>query len=85
MTKEKKNLRDELRYHKFEFDLLQKVPCTKQENKAYSQILKQGELFLKEFSPTFTIMVIYPRQNFIPSMKQIYPKQKLESILPINN
>lgn len=42
MTKEKKNLRDELRYHKFEFDLLQKVPCTKQENKAYSQILKQG-------------------------------------------
>lgn len=42
MKKEKKNLRDELRYHKFEFDLLQKISCTKQENKVYSQILKQG-------------------------------------------
>jgi len=42
MAREKVNLRDELRYHKFEFDLLQKIPCTKQENKAYQQLLKQG-------------------------------------------
>ena len=42
MAKEKINLRDELRYHKFEFDLLQKIPCTKQENKAYQQLLKNG-------------------------------------------
>ena len=33
MAKEKINLRDELREHKFEFDLLQKIPCTKQQNK----------------------------------------------------
>ena len=42
MAKEKINLRDELRTHKFEFDLLQKIPCTKQENKEYQQLLKNG-------------------------------------------
>ena len=40
MAKEKKNLRDELRAYKFEFDLLQKIPCSKQENKEYQKILK---------------------------------------------
>ena len=39
---EKINLRDELRSHKFEFDLLQKIPCTKQENKEYQKLLKDG-------------------------------------------
>ena len=42
MAKEKINLRDELRAHKFEFDLLQKIPCTKQENKDYQKLLKDG-------------------------------------------
>ena len=42
MAKEKINLREELRTHKFEFDLLQKIPCTKQENKEYQQLLKNG-------------------------------------------
>ena len=43
MAKEKINLRDELRAHKFEFDLLQKIPCTKQENKEYQKLLKDGD------------------------------------------
>ena len=38
------NLRDELRSHKFEFDLLQKIPCTKQENKEYQKLLKDGRM-----------------------------------------
>ena len=42
MAREKINLRDELRAHKFEFDLLQKIPCTKQENKEYAKLLKDG-------------------------------------------
>lgn len=42
MAKGKINLRDKLRAHKFEFDLLQKIPCTKQENKEYQQLLKEG-------------------------------------------
>ncbi|MBQ6839736.1 MAG: hypothetical protein IJO45_03480 [Oscillospiraceae bacterium] len=42
MAKEKINLRDELRSYKFEFDLLQQIPCTKQENKQYEKILKDG-------------------------------------------
>lgn len=43
MTKGKINLRDKLRSHKFEFDLLQKIPCTKEENKEYQKILKNGD------------------------------------------
>ena len=42
MAKEKINLRKHLRAHKFEFDLLQKIPCTKQENKEYQKLLKDG-------------------------------------------
>lgn len=42
MAKERINLRDELRYHKFEFGLLQKIPCSKQENKEYEKLLKNG-------------------------------------------
>ena len=37
MLKEKIDLRDELREYKFEFDLLQKIPCSKQENKEYKK------------------------------------------------
>ena len=42
MPKEKINLRDELRSYKFEFDLLQKIPCSKQENEEYKKLLKDG-------------------------------------------
>ena len=42
MAKEKINLREELRLYKFDFDLLQKIPCTKQENKKYQKLLKEG-------------------------------------------
>ena len=39
MAKEKINLREELRLYKFDFDLLQKIPCSKQENKKYPLIV----------------------------------------------
>ncbi len=42
MAKEKINLRNKLRSHKFEFDLLQKIPCSKQENKEYQFLLENG-------------------------------------------
>ena len=42
MAKEKINLRDELRLYKFDFDLLQKIPCSKQDNKKYEKLLKDG-------------------------------------------
>ena len=42
MSKEKVNLRDALRSYKFEFDLLQKIPCSKEENKEYQKLLKEG-------------------------------------------
>ena len=42
MAKEKINLRNELCSYRFEFDLLQKIPCSKQENKEYQKLLKDG-------------------------------------------
>jgi hypothetical protein len=42
MAKEIINIRDELLAHKFEFNLLQKIPCTPQENEAYQKLLKDG-------------------------------------------
>lgn len=42
MAKEIINLRDELRAHKFEFGLLQEIPCTNRENKEYRKILDDG-------------------------------------------
>ena len=39
MAKERIDLRDKLRAHKFEFDLLQEIPCSKEENKKYQELL----------------------------------------------
>lgn len=42
MAREKIDLRNKLRSYKFEFDLLQKIPCSKQENNEYQKLLKTG-------------------------------------------
>lgn len=42
MAKEKINLRNELRLYKFDFDLLQKIPCSKKDNEKYEKLLKDG-------------------------------------------
>lgn len=42
MAKDIIDMRKELRARRFEFDLLQKIPCTRQENKEYQQLLKDG-------------------------------------------
>ena len=42
MAKEKFDLRAVLRAHKFEFGLLQKIPCNDQENKEFEKLLKAG-------------------------------------------
>ena len=42
MAKEKINLRNELRLYKFDFDLRQKIPCSKKDNKKYEKLLKDG-------------------------------------------
>lgn len=43
MAKKKIDLRSELRSYKFEFDLFQKNPCSKEENKKYKSLLKEGD------------------------------------------
>ena len=42
MATKKIDLRDELRSYKFEFGLLQKIPCSKQENIEYQKLLKEN-------------------------------------------
>lgn len=42
MKKEKIDLRSELRAYKFELDLLQRIPCSKEENQEYARICKEG-------------------------------------------
>ena len=39
MAKEKKDLREELQNFKYDFDILQKIPCTEKENKEYKQLI----------------------------------------------
>ncbi len=36
------DLKDAIRSYKFEFNLLQKIPCSKQENKEYQKLQKEG-------------------------------------------
>ena len=43
MAKKKIDIRQKLRSYQYEFDLLQKVPCTPEENKAYLELLKSGQ------------------------------------------
>ena len=43
MAKEKIDLLAELREHKIEFDLLQKIPCTKEENKKYRKMVEANQ------------------------------------------
>lgn len=42
MAKEKVDLIKELHSYKFEFDLLQRIPCSKQENEEYRKLLSVG-------------------------------------------
>ena len=43
MAKQKIDIKQKLRSYKFEFDLLQKIPCSQEENKAYLDLLKAGQ------------------------------------------
>ena len=43
MAKQKIDIKQKLRSYKFDFDLLQKIPCTQEENKAYLDLLKAGQ------------------------------------------
>lgn len=51
MGKEKIDLKEKLRSYKFEFDLLQRIPCSEQENKEYQKLLKEGNVLPKGIFP----------------------------------
>ena len=43
MAKQEKDLREVLRSYKYDFDLIQKVSCTKEENAEYTARVKAGQ------------------------------------------
>ena len=43
MAKDKINIKKQLRDYKFQFGLLQRVPCSSNENKAYTELLKEDK------------------------------------------
>ena len=51
MAKEVKNLREELKNYQYDFDILQKIPCTEKENKEYKQLVKAGKPLPKDIYP----------------------------------
>ena len=42
MAKVKTDLREELKDYKFEFEIRQRIPCSKQENEEYQKTLNEG-------------------------------------------
>ena len=67
MAKEKINLREELRLYKFDFDLLQKIPCSKQENKKYQKLLKEGGVLPEGVFvfPIFAVIIAVPSRTAV--------------------
>lgn len=51
MAKQIVDLRNKLRAYKFEYDLLQDIPCTNQENIEYQKVLKEGGTLPKGVHP----------------------------------
>ncbi len=43
MMPKKQDLREKLKLYQFEFDILQKIPCSYQENEKYRALLKSGQ------------------------------------------
>lgn len=43
MAKEKVDLKKQIESYKYDFGLLQKISCTKEENKKYKEIVKNGQ------------------------------------------
>ena len=43
MANNRKDLRTELRTMRFEFDILQRIPCSEEENRAFKRYLEDGQ------------------------------------------
>ena len=94
MKKEKLDIRKELKEFRFQFDLLQKIPCTKQENKEYRQLLKNGEslpegvfAYEYEFEDPFVteFYTVYEPELTEAEIREYLTYQKLSMIKTIQN
>ena len=94
MAKEKINLREELRLYKFDFDLLQKIPCSKQENKKYQKLLKDGGTLPEGVFPygydngdvsTTEFYTVYEADLTEPEIAEYLTYRKLSMLRTIQN
>lgn len=68
--KRKMDLKEKIDSYKFELGLLQKIPCSKEENKQYKELLKAVKRYLKECFHMLTTQEKSLMIRFIPFMKQ---------------
>ena len=81
MAKEKVKLRDVLNSYKFAYDVMQKIPCSKAENKQYQQILKEGGIlpdgvyaYIDELGVASTVGNVLSNQNTSELTMLLFPK-----------
>ena len=94
MEKGKKNLRDELNEHRQRWNLLQKIPCSEQEEREFEALLKAGEslpegvLYQKndEYSETeYSFYTIYKPELTQEELTEYLTYKKLSLLNMIKN
>ncbi len=94
MAKEKIKLRDVLNSYKFAYDVMQKIPCSKAENKQYQQILKEGGIlpngvyaYVDEFgmASTTEFYTVYETDLSQQEILEYLTYKKLDFIRTIKN
>lgn len=93
MAKVKTDLRDALTEYRFEFDLLQKIPCSASENKQYYQMQQAGEPLPKgvynyvddEGTPLRQFYTIYKPELTPAELSEYLAFRKLKYIKTIRN
>lgn len=94
MAREKIDLRDALRSYQYEFDLLQKIPCSKEENKAYEKLVKSGGklpdgvyayVYVNDEASTNEFYTIYEPDLTEEEIRQYLTFKKLSLLKSIKN
>lgn len=94
MSRIPKDLKEELRSYRFEFDVLQKIPCSAKENKEYRKILKDGGELPRGIYPyiftdgtvsNFDFYTIYENELSKDEMDEYLKYKKLKLLKTIKN
>lgn len=86
---EAKNIREKLLEYKYSFDLLQKIPCSSEENKQYEKLLEDGKalpegVFAYEYS-TSAFYTVYEADLSQEEINEYLTYKKLGFLRTIKN